>query len=59
MLRSDKKLKIMMCAPSNAAIDEVAERVLSHGLFGIHGVADHGYNLVRVASHNYELSTLC
>ncbi|PFH38630.1 hypothetical protein BESB_009720 [Besnoitia besnoiti] len=31
--REGVKKKILICAPSNAAVDEIAERVLTHGLF--------------------------
>ena len=34
------KQKIMVCAPSNAAIDQIVSRIVERGLIGLKGLKD-------------------
>ena len=43
---------ILVCAPSNAAIDEVAMRVLRIGLLDVYGKTRKNLRLVRIGSRS-------
>jgi superfamily I DNA and/or RNA helicase len=49
---SGKQPYILVCAPSNAAIDEVATRVISEGLIDGNGNLRKDMNVVRIGSRN-------
>lgn len=49
---------ILVCAPSNAAIDELASRVIRYGLIDINGRARHNLNLVRIGSRSQNAMAL-
>ena len=39
---ANSKQKIMVCAPSNAAIDQIMSRIIERGLIGLKGLKKHG-----------------
>ena len=46
--------KILVCAPSNAAIDEIVLRVASKGLFGTMDHKQLAKTLLRIGAYDYD-----
>ncbi len=56
MLLSSGVSKILVCAPSNAAVDEILQRVSSKGLFGVTSHQDDLKKLLlRIGAIEYEV----
>eukprot|EP00347_Sterkiella_histriomuscorum_P002715 403367086 len=54
MLISSNVKKILICGPSNAAIDEILIRIVTHKLFGLLNESQLRDKLLRVGSMDYE-----
>lgn len=58
MLLSSGVTKIHVCAPSNAAVDEILTRISTRGLLGISSLpADLKKMLLRIGSNEYDASS--
>jgi predicted DNA helicase len=54
-MKNNRKNRILVCAPSNSAIDEIAKRVADEKLFDINGSRIEDIKLVRIVSQNHNL----